>query len=372
MRESEKNGFRGLWGLMVLTGLLFCLACGGRRAQAEGLSFDYIVPDADIRYLSESEISGFSLQTVAYAKNEIYARRGWIFSSQELNEYFNNQAWYIGRLLPSEFSDSVMNEYERANARLLQKRENQLSANGYQLDQPGYNFDAVYRDLYGLPYTEQYDFGYVIPGSDLYYLSENDISNFSAQELCYARNEIYARHGRLFQSTELSNYFNQKAWYYGYISPSDFSDSVFNVYEKANIAVLLDYENRIYGEYKLDQAGYSYGLVRSIEEGDSSAYYNNGTYIFADSDSRYLSDGEVEGLSAQWLCYAKNEIYARHGRLFDSKELRDYFNSQPWYFGWIEPDDFSASVFNEYELANIDLLKKYEYMYAPGGYQLYK
>jgi hypothetical protein len=364
-----------VWVWAVLMGLLMCVACGKRQVSAAGLSNDYIVPDADIRYLSEDEISGFSLQTINYAKNEIYARRGWIFSSTELSEYFGNQAWYNPRILPSQFSETIMNEYEIANAKLLQKREYELNANGYQLDQPGYTFTAIYNDLYGISYYSQSDFGYVIPGSDLEYLSESDISDFTAQELCYARNEIYARHGRLFQSTELSGYFNQKAWYYGYISPSDFSDSVFNVYEKANITLLSNYEKNVRGEYQVDQAGYDYSRVRSIVDNGtyySYSYPDNSSYIFPDSDTRYLTDAEVSGLSAQWLCYAKNEIYARHGRLFDSKELRDYFNSQSWYYGWIEPDDFSASVFNQYELANIELLKKYEYQYAPGGYQLYQ
>ncbi|MDD6615064.1 MAG: YARHG domain-containing protein [Lachnospiraceae bacterium] len=373
MREAKKSISRSLWVLAVLTGVLLCLAKSSRPVLAsDGLCYDYIVPDADVRYLSEDEISYMSLQTICYAKNEIYARRGWIFSSQELQDYFGRQAWYIPRLLPSEFSDSIMNTYEVANAKLLQKRENQLSSSGYQLDRAGYNFDAVYNDLYGIPYSEQGDFGYVIPGSDLEYLTEDDVWDLSAQELCYARNEIYARHGRLFNSSELTGFFNQKSWYYGYISPSEFSESVFNVYEKANTAFLLNYERKVYGEYKLDQSGYNYTLVRSLEDNGSSPYTDSGSYIFPDSDCRYLTDAEVSGYSAQWLCYAKNEIYARHGRIFDSKELRDYFNSQSWYFGWVEPEEFSSAVFNEYELANIELLKKYEYQYAPGGYQLYK
>lgn len=374
MREAKRSGFRELWLLAVLVGCMLCLAVNGRRVQASGgVNYDYIVPDADVRYLSEDEISGLSLQTVCYAKNEIYARRGWIFSSQELSEYFGSQGWYMGRLTPSEFSESIMNEYELTNAKLLQKREYQLSPDGYQLDQPGYNFTAVYEDLYGVSYSYQRDFGYVIPGSDLNYLRESDLYDLSAQELCYARNEIYARHGRKFNSTELTDYFNRKGWYYGYISPDEFSDSVFNVYEKANVTLLLNYEKSVYGEYQLDKPDYDYSCVRSLEEG-VNYFYDSGSsgYIFPDSDVRYLTDSEVSGMSAQWLCYAKNEIYARHGRMFDTKELSDYFNSQSWYFGWIEPEDFSPSVFNQYETANIELLKKYEYLYAPGGYQLYQ
>ena len=68
---------------------------------------------------------------------------------------------------------------------------------------------------------------------------------------------------------------------------------------------------------------------------------------------------------------AKNEIYARRGRIFDSQELNDYFYSKPWYYGRILPEDFSSDVFNKYELANITLLDGYERALDPNGYQLY-
>lgn len=93
--------------------------------------------------------------------------------------------------------------------------------------------------------------------------------------------------------------------------------------------------------------------------------------FFYDSDTRYLTDAEVKGLPLQVVCYAKNEIYARRGRIFDSQELNDYFYSKPWYYGRILPEDFSSDVFNKYELANITLLDGYERALDPNGYQLY-
>lgn len=368
-----RKGFLGrMMGAVLLGITVLCSPEGGQTVMAyDGVSYDYIVPDADVRYYSASEISYMSLQTVCYAKNEIYARRGWIFRSQELNDYFSRQGWYIGRLLPEEFSEDIMNTYELENAKLLQRRENELRSGGYVLDQPGYNFDRVYYDLYGTPYSDYSDSGYILPDSDSCYLSEYDISGLSWQELCYARNEIYARHGRMFQSAELTNYFATKSWYFGYVTPADFSTSVFNEYEKANVSLLDQYEKKVYGDYPLDQGNYSFSGVRSVEKNGGSSYNTGSEYIFKDSDLRYLSESEVSGLSAKWLCYAKNEIYARHGRLFDSKELRDYFNSCSWYCGWVEPEEFSDQVFNVYELANIKLLRDYEYAYAPGGYQLY-
>lgn len=79
-------------------------------------------------------------------------------------------------------------------------------------------------------------------------------------------------------------------------------------------------------------------------------------YILSDSDSRYLQESDIAQLSLKGLCYAKNEIYARHHRKFLSAELSAYFNAQPWYTGTIEPQDFTEEVvnqtFNEYEKKN--------------------
>jgi hypothetical protein len=60
--------------------------------------------------------------------------------------------------------------------------------------------------------------------------------------------------------------------------------------------------------------------------------------------------------SLQTVCYAKNEIYARHGRQFVSRELQDYFNSKSWYKGYIAPDQFTDTVFSQVEMTNISLL----------------
>ena len=84
-----------------------------------------------------------------------------------------------------------------------------------------------------------------------------------------------------------------------------------------------------------------------------------------------LTDAEVSSLSLQMICYAKNEIYARRGYIFQSQELRDYFGSKSWYFPTVPAQSFSDQVFNNIEMTNIGLLKKYEYSINPNGYQLY-
>ena len=81
-----------------------------------------------------------------------------------------------------------------------------------------------------------------------------------------------------------------------------------------------------------------------------------GEYFFPESSNRYLTDEEVAVYSSDQLELAKNEIYARHGRKFNDSELQAYFNGKSWYKGTVNPEDFSTSVFNDYEIKNIQLM----------------
>lgn len=85
-----------------------------------------------------------------------------------------------------------------------------------------------------------------------------------------------------------------------------------------------------------------------------------GYYILNGSDSRYISKSELYGLDAATCRLARNEIYARHGRMFNDASLQNYFNAQSWYTPRIAPDKFSESVLNKFERANIDLIVSYE------------
>lgn len=83
-------------------------------------------------------------------------------------------------------------------------------------------------------------------------------------------------------------------------------------------------------------------------------------YILPESDSRYISESELMGLTAAECSIARNELYARHGRKFKDEGIQNYFNQFDWYIPLIEPEDFKESVFNVYEIANRDLIVRYE------------
>ena len=80
-------------------------------------------------------------------------------------------------------------------------------------------------------------------------------------------------------------------------------------------------------------------------------------YILPDSDSRKLKKSDLAGMTAQQLSYAKNEIYARHGRVFKSSELQDYFNEKDWYE---ENDDFKDEDLSKKEAENTEFIAAYQ------------
>lgn len=97
----------------------------------------------------------------------------------------------------------------------------------------------------------------------------------------------------------------------------------------------------------------------SSSNNSSSAYEVDG-YIFYDSYVRYLTGADLSGLSSWELKLARNEIYARHGRVFKDSSLQNYFNSCTWYNGYISPDNFNDDSLNSVEKYNVKLIKKYE------------
>ena len=83
-------------------------------------------------------------------------------------------------------------------------------------------------------------------------------------------------------------------------------------------------------------------------------------YILPNSDSRYLTKSDLEGLSKEECRLARNELYARHGRKFDDEALTNYFSQFDWYHPTIDPDNFDESILNDVEIANRDLIVQFE------------
>lgn len=91
--------------------------------------------------------------------------------------------------------------------------------------------------------------GYLLPYSDTRVVTQQELSKLTHEELCFARNEIYARHGRMFTHPEVKAYFDAQSWYHGTIPASSFNANVLNSVEKENIAIIQNYEAQFGGSY---------------------------------------------------------------------------------------------------------------------------
>ncbi|GFP77423.1 YARHG domain-containing protein [Clostridium fungisolvens] len=84
---------------------------------------DYVFVDSDRRYLTDADLADLSKDKLAIARNEIFARHGYVFKTDEFKNYFTSKQWYVPN--PSyDGTDTVFNEYEKANYKLIQQWEN--------------------------------------------------------------------------------------------------------------------------------------------------------------------------------------------------------------------------------------------------------
>lgn len=75
--------------------------------------------ETDKKYYTKEEFENEPILVIHLAKNEIYARHGYIFANKDLYNYFMGCIWYNPTCDSADFNDSVFNEYEKANLEIL-------------------------------------------------------------------------------------------------------------------------------------------------------------------------------------------------------------------------------------------------------------
>jgi YARHG domain/TIR domain len=111
-----------------------------------------------------------------------------------------------------------------------------------------------------------------------------------------------------------------------------------------------------------ETAGTQTGIVAAGNGQAGEAGNEAGTEAAADPDEvlpgsgqRALTEAEVQSLTAEQLRLARNEIYARHGRIFQDPRLTAHFSRYSWY----APTSTEVSL-TPIEQANVNLLTQAE------------
>lgn len=264
-----------------------------RLTEAEKHPF---VEPGDMRIWRDKEIKDDNLRDYSGAEltilaAEIEALHGKTFSEEWLQKYFNERYWYKAN---PAYDPVVLNAIERKNIErfLTEKDKNRKTAISIgDMD----NFQTVA-------------------------LTEDKLAGLSILELRILREEFYARHGKKFDEPGIRDYFNWRDWYKAAKNQKAIK---LNPIEQQNVDLLAAYEAKL--REKLS--------------------------------TELITDDTLGAMFAEDLRVLRNEVYARHGRVFKDKKLQDYFLTQAWY----KPDPtFTDDKLNDIEIQNLAKIREAE------------
>ena len=91
--------------------------------KANGQYVPYVADDnlsvSAVYQIPKEEFESEPMLVIHLAKNEIYARHGYIFTNEDLYNYFMGCIWYSPTCDSTDFDDNIFNEYEKANLEIL-------------------------------------------------------------------------------------------------------------------------------------------------------------------------------------------------------------------------------------------------------------
>lgn len=331
--------------------------------------------------ITQAQIQKLELWDLKLMRGLVFGRHGRIFKDAEIKVYLQNQPWFKPN---PEFTNAMLNETERRNLDLIRIAEAakhptiQPGDMRYWRDRSiparklgkhsgaewkvlqaeieaihGKRFDdepwlqQYFEERYWYKASDKYDSKKLsaierknlatlsaaekkqrrvalLPGDmELFEnkpITEQMLQGLSLHELRLLRNEVYARHGRMFRAEWLQMYFYNQPWY----QPNEeFKDEALSGNDKLNVETIVKYENRIHQELSTKP------IARAL----------------------------LEGLFIEDAVQMRQEIYARNGKVFKEPWLQKYFSS----FDWYKPDpNFTDAALSEVEKKNVATIAAYE------------
>lgn len=331
--------------------------------------------------LKSTQIHKLEMYDLKLLRGIIFGRHGRVFKDSEIKVYLEEQPWYKAN---PDFKNSMLNDVERRNLDLIRIAE----ASKHETIQPGdmrywrdrqitprklgkhsgaewkvllaeveaihgKRFDDepwlqhYFQERYWYLPSDKYDAKKltpieqknlqalsdaqkkqrnvaVLPGDMQFFenrtVTDQMLRGLSLHELRLLRNEIYARHGRMFRAEWLQQYFFFQPWY---APDENFKDEELSGNDKLNVETIVKQENTIH----------------------------------QDLSAKPIARAILEGLFLEDASQMRQEIYARHGKVFKEPWLQKYFAS----FDWYKPDpNFNEASLSAIEKANIATIAAYE------------
>ncbi len=331
--------------------------------------------------VKKNDLNRLELEDLSLLRGIVFGRRGRVFKEQTIQSYLQKEAWYKPN---PKFDNKILTATERKNIDLIREAE----AKKHDSIQPGdlrfwqtraftneqvyANTAAEWRVMIGEveaihgktfadePWLQKYfeeRYWYkpnpnysasalsaiekkniqtlseardkdrkvaVSPGDmdkfQTVLLTEDLLQGATLNDLRIMRNEFWARRGKAFVTPGYKSFYEFQDWY----EPlKDQSKVKLNATETANVALIQNYENKIREK-----------ITNEI-----------------------LQPETFQGLFVEDLRVLRNEIYARHGRIFKNTGLQKMFETMPWY----KPNpDFKDEMLSETESKNLVSIREAE------------
>lgn len=265
-----------------------------REVEAEKHGF---IQPGDLRFWENKTITEENLSPNTAAEwrvliAEMEAIHGKTFPDEPwLQKYFEDRYWYKAN---PNYSPTVMSEGDRKNlAAIIAARDKQRKV----AVSPG-DMDKFQNAR----------------------LTETMLENVTLNEARVMRNEFFARHGKRFTTPGYKAFYEWQDWY----KPVKNQAAIkLNLIEEQNVKTLQAYESKIREKITTE----------------------------------VLKQETFEGLFTEELRELRNEIYARHGRVFKDVELQKTFAAMNWY----KPNpEYNDALLTETEKENLKLIVEAE------------
>lgn len=198
--------------------------------------FKVLMPESSVTDFLQNSLGKYDLSTLRYEGDQIVACEGEIGSSGVDDVVFSKKTQISEtdiRLEGEAHYKSEGQDVGTGTFTITMTQNPESVWGGYTLK----SIDSWNKALYGKAAEN-----YVLLDSDKRYYTEEQLKNRCPYDLYLARNEIYARHGYIFDNLDLQEFFGGKTWYNP--TTKNVSDSVLNDYERANVQLILSLENQ--------------------------------------------------------------------------------------------------------------------------------
>ncbi len=333
------------------------------------------------RAITTADLSALSIDDLKLVRGIVFGKHGRVFKDPDIKRYLDSRSWFKA---DAGFQNSALNDTERRNLDVIRIAE----AEKHETVQPGdmrlyqdraltrkklgthtnaewtvlaSEIEAIHGKRFdGTPWLQQYfDERYWYHPADHYdpkglsgverrnlqlidliqrqqrrvalspgdmelfenkLIAETMLRGLSLHELRLLRNEIYARHGRIFKTMWIQQYFGGQSWY---DPKEDFKDEDISGSDKTNIETIVAYENKLHDQIS----------------------------------KRPITRALLAGLFVEDVRKMRDEIYARHGKVFKDPWTQKYFASFDWYKA---NPNYSDTSLTPVEKGNLAVIIAYE------------